>query len=415
MKKRFQKQIIFSFLISFLFFLRISPALAITASSGEQYEGIDVSNWQGHINYSEVKSSGIDIVYIKSSQGSNTKDTYFDINYENAKANELKVGFYHYVTARNTQEAEQEATFFASIIAGKVPDCKLAMDFESFGDLNQEEINNIANIFLETVERLTQKEAILYSDLSNSQNRFDFQLSEKYSLWLAYYSHNLNEVETKWENYVGLQYTDQGIIPGINGLVDRDIFTKEVFLEEVEVLPDVPKTTDSINTEMVYVTVKKGDTLGAIAKKYRTTVQELADINQIENPNLIYPGQILKIITNSTIPGSITGKTGAMIYIVKSGDTLSQIAENYGVTVEQIIEANIIENPNLIYPGEKIRITQSSIKNSSEFNSSYYTIQRGDTLWKIARKYGVSVKYLVNLNGIQNPNLIYPGTVLKIS
>lgn len=85
---------------------------ALTPSSEPMYQGIDVSDWQGYINYSQVRASGIEIVYIKASQGSNIKDPYFDINYENAKANGLKVGFYHFLTATTVEEAEQEARFF---------------------------------------------------------------------------------------------------------------------------------------------------------------------------------------------------------------------------------------------------------------------------------------------------------------
>ena len=85
--------------ITFLFSSNIS--YAISEQSSAIYEGIDVSDWQGYIDYSKVKQAGIDIVYIKSSQGNNIKDPYFDLNYENAKANGLKVGFYHFLTATN--------------------------------------------------------------------------------------------------------------------------------------------------------------------------------------------------------------------------------------------------------------------------------------------------------------------------
>ena len=78
---------------------------ALTPASNPQYQGIDVSNWQGYIDYRQVRESGIEVVYIKASQGSNIKDAYFDINYENAKANGLKVGFYHFLTATNTRRS----------------------------------------------------------------------------------------------------------------------------------------------------------------------------------------------------------------------------------------------------------------------------------------------------------------------
>ena len=74
----------------------MDSVFAITPVSNLEYQGIDVSHWQGYIDYSEVRRSGIEVVYIKASQGTNIKDAYFDINYENAKANGLKVGFYHF-------------------------------------------------------------------------------------------------------------------------------------------------------------------------------------------------------------------------------------------------------------------------------------------------------------------------------
>lgn len=119
-------------ILTFLVFADINITYALSPASSPKYQGIDVSNWQGYIDYRQVKESGIEVVYIKSSQGSNIKDAYFDINYENAKANGLKVGFYHFLTATNTEEAEREARFFASVISGKTPDCKLVMDYEVF-------------------------------------------------------------------------------------------------------------------------------------------------------------------------------------------------------------------------------------------------------------------------------------------
>ena len=85
---------------------------AITPSSNPQYQGIDVSDWQGYINYAQVRESGIEVVYMKSSQGSDLKDPYFDLNYKNAKANGLKVGFYHFLTATNTRRSRARSPIF---------------------------------------------------------------------------------------------------------------------------------------------------------------------------------------------------------------------------------------------------------------------------------------------------------------
>ena len=112
----FKKIKIIVLLFSFVTFFIISTSvssLAFGPSSSTIYQGIDVSSWQGNINFAQVKNAGIDIVYIKSSEGVSYIDPYFERNYQNAKANGLKVGFYHYVTARTVEEARNQANFFA--------------------------------------------------------------------------------------------------------------------------------------------------------------------------------------------------------------------------------------------------------------------------------------------------------------
>ena len=125
--------LLFVFLIIFTYF-SFSPTYAWGPSSNQIYQGIDVSNWQRNIDFNAVKNSGIYVVYIKSSEGKSFIDPYFEINYNNARANGLKVGFYHYVTARNIEQAREQALFFENVINGKHVDCRLAMDFEDFGE-----------------------------------------------------------------------------------------------------------------------------------------------------------------------------------------------------------------------------------------------------------------------------------------
>lgn len=92
-------------------------------------------------------------------------------------------------------------------------------------------------------------------------------------------------------------------------------------------------------------TVQLGDTLSGIAEKLQTSVAQLTAINQIANPNLIFVGQILKI--SDTAPATGT-------YIVKNGDALSVIAEKLGVTTDHLTTKNQIKNPNLIFPGQRL-------------------------------------------------------------
>ena len=88
------------------------PSLAFGPSSNTLYEGIDVSSWQQNIDFAAVRNAGIEIVYMKSSEGSSYIDSYFETNYRNAKANGLKVGFYHFLTATNVEEARKRSTIF---------------------------------------------------------------------------------------------------------------------------------------------------------------------------------------------------------------------------------------------------------------------------------------------------------------
>ena len=137
--------LVFTLVIQMIF----TTCYAISPSSNVIYNGIDVSEYQGNINFQSVRNAGIDIVYIRSSEGTNFVDPYFRQNYNRAKEAGLKVGFYHYVTARSTQQAIQEADFFASVINGTSPDCLLAMDFEYFGGLSNSEVNSISRTFLQ--------------------------------------------------------------------------------------------------------------------------------------------------------------------------------------------------------------------------------------------------------------------------
>lgn len=155
------------------------------------------------------------------------------------------------------------------------------------------------------------------------------------------------------------------------------------------------------------IIIKWGDTLSQLALDYNTTVEELVRLNNIANPNLIYAGNTLIVPINGE---QSEGTSDETIYVVKRGDTLSQIAMDFGTTVNAIAVRNNIKNVNLIYPGQILIIPS----NSGNKNYITYKIRWGDTLWSISRRYGVSIAYLVRLNRIQNPNLIYAGDNLLI-
>lgn len=97
------KKLVLLFFVLITFTFVCTTSFAFSPSSNTIYQGIDVSRWQGNINFSLVKNSGINIVYIKSSEGLSYIDPYFEKNYSESKANGFKVGFYHYVTAKSVR------------------------------------------------------------------------------------------------------------------------------------------------------------------------------------------------------------------------------------------------------------------------------------------------------------------------
>lgn len=338
-----------------LLFLNILECnvLGVIPENKELYQGIDVSGWQGKINYDAVKESKIDIVYIKSSEGTSA-DPYFYLNYNNSKLNGLKIGVYHYVVSKNVSDARAEAEFFVNLIKDKSIDCKVAMDFESFDGLNKEQINDIAYEFLNTTKQLLEKDVIIYSDLSSVENLWDERISNNYKLWLAYYNdYNLiDNLSLPWSRWIGNQYTDEGTVPGVRNLVDRDLFTKEIFYDEESVID----YKNLIDENTINYIVKRSDTLTRISRLYNTTIENIARENNIKNINLIFVGENLKIISdyNNLDTESSTSKT---YYKVKRGDTLYKISRIYDIPIEKIVRLNNIENPNLIYPNEILKIS----------------------------------------------------------
>lgn len=379
---------------------------ALPAEPGERHRGIDVSMWQGDIDFERVAASGVDMVYIRSSLGSDYVDPYFQQNYDRARAAGLNVGFYHYVTARTTAQAEYQAHFFASVIQGKEFPCRLAMDFEDLTSLNPAQANEIGLAFIQKAEELCGKGTVVYSNAYNAGNVFDGELT-RYPLWIAEYGVSSPSSAVNWDAWAGWQYSDTGRVPGISGYVDMDYYTDAMFLDSPGNVPN-PGPAPEPSASAVQYQVKSGDTLWEIARLYRTTVTAIVSENHITNPNLIYPGEILNITLAYNAPSTDDN----VRYVVRQGDTLWGIAGRYRVSVARLAEMNSISNPNLIYPGEVLCISSSG---STAITGRTYIIRYGDTLSGIALRFGTTVSALAGENGISNPNLIYAGQVLRVN
>lgn len=180
----------------------------------------------------------------------------------------------------------------------------------------------------------------------------------------------------------------------------------------------VPPPGTGVVGQRVY-TVRQGDTLATIAARYGTTVASLMASNGISNANLIYAGQQLIIsygVTGGTVTPPTTGS--GTVHVVKAGETLATIAAKYGTTWSAIAAANNLYNANLIYTGQRLIIPGSGGTTTTPPTTAqprYYTVQRGDTLFSIAQRFGTTIANLTALNALTNPNAIKAGQTLRVS
>ncbi|WP_217269630.1 LysM peptidoglycan-binding domain-containing protein [Neobacillus endophyticus] len=155
--------------------------------------------------------------------------------------------------------------------------------------------------------------------------------------------------------------------------------------------------------------IKHGDTLSGIAAKFGTTVNALAQLNGIKNPNLIYAGQTLKIPSGSSSHSGVTQTT----YTVRPGDTLSEIAAKFGTTVNALVKLNNIKNPDHIYAGQILKLSGAAASGGTS-GHVYYTVKSGDTLSQISLTFGTAVSQIMAWNGIKNPNFILTGQTIRV-
>jgi len=177
--------------------------------------------------------------------------------------------------------------------------------------------------------------------------------------------------------------------------------------------------------------VQPGETLFSIARRYGKTVEEIAFANGITNPALIYVGQVL-VIPGTGGTGSPGGATGGT-YTIKAGDTLFSLARRFGTTVDVLVRINNLSDPSRISVGQVLKLpgtspapTQPATTQAPTTATSpaptgtpvpvptTHTVRAGETLSQIALRYGMTYQELAILNNLSNPNLIYVGQVLIV-
>lgn len=189
-----------------------------------QRKGIDVSTWQGDINWNKVKADGIEFAMLRSSFGKENPDKQTDNkfwqNYRNAKAAGVPIGAYHYSYATTVEDAKKEADFFLSIVKGCQFEYPIAFDIEDPSQmyLGKDRITDIIMTFCERVQAAGYYVS-LYTNLDWISNRIDMSRAKAFDIWLAQWSSK----PTYSGNFGMWQYTSSGSVNGISGNVDMNI------------------------------------------------------------------------------------------------------------------------------------------------------------------------------------------------
>ena len=325
---------------------------------------IDVSTWNGNIDWDKVYKSGVRYAMIRSSFGienPNQVDNKFVRNITNAQRAGVKCGIYHYSYAKSATEAKKEAEFCLKTIKGYKIDLPVAFDIEDSSQthLGKDTLTSIVITFCDKIKSAGYR-PMLYCNpnwLCNYLHKD--KLINKYDIWLANWG-----VSAPSYNCAIWQYSENGGVPGISGSVDMNwIFkdytsTKPATAKPVTKPSNVKKTDYSVKvTAQAGLNVRKGagTNYNIITALKCGTVVTVSKVSGNWGYVGKYGGWICldytaKVGTTSTV------KSDKVYYTVKSGDTLSYIAYKYNTTVDKLVSLNNIKNRNLIYVGQRLRV-----------------------------------------------------------
>lgn len=164
-----------------------------------------------------------------------------------------------------------------------------------------------------------------------------------------------------------------------------------------------------------YHTVRRGENLTLIARKYGITVQELVRLNRLSHRSTLRVGQRLKLRTNETESSQSGVGSGESSHVVRRGETLTQIAQKHGVSLRAIEKQNKLTPKSTIKVGQRLEIPGSAKARKPAAKVVYHQVKRGENLTMISEKYGVSLADLRSQNKINRGQVLHVGQKLKVA
>ena len=315
--------------------------------------GIDISMWQNGIDLSAVKA---DFIIVKATEGIGYVDKTCDKFFQKALSLGKKIGFYHFARPTKNNDPVREADFFYENCKGYFGKAIPILDWEAENKQNVA----YAKAWLDRVYQRSGVKPVIYMSES-VVNSYDWSsvANADYGLWVAKYrdnnpdyNYNMANAGTRprvkwWKFYCMWQWTSTGRLNGYSGNLDCNVFYgdgttwdkyagKSGTTHPVKPTQPVKKSNEEIANEVINGAWGNGED-----RKKRLT-------------DAGYNYTVVQAIVNKKMAAE--KKPASVYYTVKRGDTLSAIASKYGTTYQQLAKINGIANPNKIYPGQKIRV-----------------------------------------------------------
>lgn len=328
--------------------------------------GLDVSYWQSGIDWPKVRATGQRFAFIKATEGEGYADPTFNDDWNGARVSGLLRGAYSLFHPK--QDPKKQADHFISVVKSQNDKGELppVIDLEMTDGLTKDKIITRAKTWLDEVEAAFGRRPMIYSGVAFLETNFSEAgggppaWTKDYAFWLGWFPSQYVEgmsplMPRGWFKWTFWQYSENGLLNGINTKVNLDIFNGT--LEDLYSFAGAKAPDQTPKTHVVAA----GDSFESVANKYGVTVRELV----AANPQLLKIGDKLTIPIPVAIPqesggdsGSTTvpGSGSARTYTVKRGDTLSAIAIRYGTTVAALVAANNLANPNAIQIGQVLII-----------------------------------------------------------
>lgn len=307
------------------------------------YKGIDVSQHNGSIDWSKVAKE-VDFAIIRigwiGNKNNHTVDTKWETNYKNAKAAGVKVGAYVYNYCNSESTAKAGAEWALKQLDGKSLDLPVYIDMEdsSISSLGKSKLTAIVKAFNGVIEG-----AGLWAGVYANKNWYDNYLEDgiedRYTSWIAHYTSGTDKYNGEFDMW---QNSSTGKINGISGNVDTNYLYRDLFSAVKGDSSSSSGTTSNKSTSEIAKEVIAGEWGNGDERKKKL---EAAG----------YDYETVQAEVNKQL-GITSSDSSTVTYTVKSGDTLTAIAKKYGTTVSKIVSDNNIKNANVIYVGQKLTI-----------------------------------------------------------